>query len=313
MSRSWTPAVLQDAAAHGLQGAGGLAESLIQYLKSSEFVGNLISAVALIVLATAFYKLASRLIPRLFRLGRPREEGVLDEAALARIKHQDTAITLARHILRYSVFGTVALVILSIFLRQTLPAVAGASILVAIIGFSAQSFLRDIIAGFFILFEGQYGVGDFVRLEPTKVSGLVEEFGIRTTKLRTPSGELVFVPNGSITGVTNYVSGQQRFTVEVQLKDDGAATRVSRSLEESASLYVSPPRLISREDREGMVRLRIRVGVLPSTEWLVREGLVGRIKAAAGEDALLAEPLIYDVDSSSLGRIRRLVPREKGG
>ncbi|WP_273843708.1 mechanosensitive ion channel family protein [Rubrobacter calidifluminis] len=309
MFQAQTSTALGDAATRRLQGAGGLAENLLDYLKSSEFVGNVISAVALIVLAALFYRLASGLIPRLFRLGRPSEEEALDEAGLARIKRQDTAITLARNILRYSVFGTVALIILSIFLRQTLPAVAGASVLAAIIGFGAQSFLRDIIAGFFILFEGQYGVGDFVRLEPTKISGLVEEFGLRTTKLRTPSGEEVFIPNGSILGVTNYVSGQQRFIVEVLLRDAGAAARVLDSLSESAGLYVIPPRLVSREDRDGMVRLRIRAGVLPSTEWIVREGLVERIKAAAGEDALLSDPLVYDVDSASLGRIRHLIPR----
>jgi small-conductance mechanosensitive channel len=71
-----------------------------------------------------------------------------------------------------------------------------------------RNILRYLI---FILFEGQYNAGDFITVEPTKASGLVEEFGVRTTKIRALSGELIYIANGSITGVTNYVSGQQRF------------------------------------------------------------------------------------------------------
>jgi moderate conductance mechanosensitive channel len=248
-----------------------------------------------------------RLIPRILRWRRPEEEA-LDAAALARVKRQDTAVTLARNILRYVVFAVVVLFVFSIFLREVLPAVAGASVLAAVIGFGAQSFLRDIIAGFSILFEGQYSVGDFIEVEPTKAAGIVEEFGLRTTKIRALSGELIFVPNGTLTGVRNYVSGQQRFTVEVQLSDPGAVGKVLDSLGEASNLYLTPPRLIEREQTDDRVRLRILAGVLPSMAWLVEENLTERIKAAAGEEALAAEPLIYKVDQANLSRIRNLIP-----
>jgi moderate conductance mechanosensitive channel len=289
------------------QGIRDLFSDLVAYLNSPDFFANTIASAAVIVLAILFYKIAMRLIPRILRWRRPEEEA-LDAAALARVKRQDTAVTLARNILRYVVFAVVVLFVFSIFLREVLPAVAGASVLAAVIGFGAQSFLRDIIAGFSILFEGQYSVGDFIEVEPTKAAGIVEEFGLRTTKIRALSGELIFVPNGTLTGVRNYVSGQQRFTVEVQLSDPGAVGKVLDSLGEASNLYLTPPRLIEREQTDDRVRLRILAGVLPSMAWLVEENLTERIKAAAGEEALAAEPLIYKVDQANLSRIRNLIP-----
>jgi hypothetical protein len=112
-------------------------------------------------------------------------------------------------------------------------------------------------------------------------------------------------------GVTNYESGRQRFHVEVQLSDEEAASRVSNALGESSELYLARPHLVEREDTEdGRVRLRIRADVLPSMAWMIEENLTGRIKAAAGEEALMAEPLVYKVDQASLRRIRELLPQE---
>jgi small conductance mechanosensitive channel len=61
---------------------------------------------------------------------------------------------------------------------------------------------------------------------------------------------------------------------------------------------------------EGGPRLRLQADVLPSTAWLVEENLVERIKAAAGEDALAADPLIYNVDSRNVQRLREFIPKE---
>ena len=290
-----------------------LFEGLVGYLTSPEFLAKLIASVIVTVLGIFFYRLLTHGVPRILRWRRRRREVVLDAEAVARLKRQNTAITLGRNALRYVVFLAISLSIMSIFIEESLPAVAGATVLAATIGFGAQSLLRDIIAGFSIVFEGQYSVGDFVEIEPTKAAGLVEELGLRTTKIRALSGELIFVPNGTITGVRNYVSGEQRFTVEVQLSDPQAAEKVLGSLDEASNLYLFPPRLVNREERDGRLRLRILAGVLPSMGWLVEENLVERIKAAAGEDALAAPPLIYKVDQTNLTRIRSLIPDERDG
>jgi moderate conductance mechanosensitive channel len=281
----------------------------VRYITSTEFVGNVIASVVVVVLALFVYRVLTHGVPRILRWRRRRQD-LLDAEAVARIKRQDTAITLIRNALRYIVFVIVVLFVLSIFIRNPLPALGGATVVAAVVGFGAQSFLRDIIAGFSIIFEGQYSVGDFIHVKPQDVSGIVEELGLRMTKIRALSGEIHYVPNGTVFGVTNYVSGQQRFTVEVQLSDPEAAEKVLGALDEASNLYLTPPRLVGREEKDGRLRLRILAGVLPSMAWLVEENLTERIKAAAGEDALASDPLIYKVDQANLARIRSLIPEE---
>ena len=285
------------------------------YLVSTQFVANIVATVLVVILAIVLYRVAIRLIPRILQWRRP-EAGTQDAAARARIKRRDTALTLVSNALRYTVFAIVALFVVSIFLRDALPTVAGASILAALIGFGARDFLRDIITGFFILFEGQYNVGDFIAVEPTKASGLVEEFGLRTTKIRTPSGELIHVPNGTITAVTNYVSGQQSYTIEVHPKDEEAASRIREGLEgaqeDGYELFLTPPRLLQQDETpDGGLRLYFYAGILPSTEWLIEENLVERIKAAAGEDGLASDPLVYKITHRNIQHLRAFLPPEQ--
>ena len=285
-------------------------EGVYGYFFSTDFLANVIASALVVLFGLVAYRVLTHGLPRMLRWRRRRAEDLLDAESVARIKRQDTAITLIRNALRYVIFIIVALFILSIFVRNPLPATAGATIIAAVIGFGAQSFMRDVIAGFSIIFEGQYSVGDFIEVQPQGVSGIVEELGLRMTKIRSLSGEVNFVPNGVMQGVTNYVSGQQRFTIEVQLSDAEAVPRVLDSLGEASELYIAPPRLVGREETGGRTRLRIVAGVLPSMAWLIEEHLVERIKAAAGEDALAAPPLVYKVDQANLRRIRELLPKE---
>jgi small-conductance mechanosensitive channel len=280
------------------------------YIFDAKFVSHVLASVLVAFLGILIFRILTRGVPRVLQWRRRNRESLLDEEAVARVKRQDTAITLIRNALRYVVFIIVVLVILSIFFNNPLPAVAGTTIIAAIIGFGAQSFLRDVIAGFSIVFEGQYSVGDFVTIKPQDVSGVVEELGLRMTKIRSLSGEVSYIPNGTMQGVINYISGQQRFNLEVQLSDKEAASRVEKALNEASELYLSPPRLVEKSEADGRVRMRIVAGVLPSMAWLVEENLTGRIKAAAGEDSLAAEPLIYKVDQANLRRIRSLLPQE---
>ena len=83
------------------------------------------------------------------------------------------------------------------------------------IGLGAQSLVKDLINGFFVLFEDQYGVGDHVTIG--EFSGIVESIGIRTTILRDFTGDLHLIPNGSVLEVTNHSRGDIRFIVDVEI------------------------------------------------------------------------------------------------
>jgi moderate conductance mechanosensitive channel len=96
--------------------------------------------------------------------------------------------------------------------------VAPAAVAAVALGFGAQRIVQDILAGFFIIAERQYGFGDLIRLTVTATppaQGTVEDVTLRVTSVRTVDGELVTTPNGQITQVTNLSRDWARAVVDV--------------------------------------------------------------------------------------------------
>jgi small-conductance mechanosensitive channel len=109
--------------------------------------------------------------------------------------------------------------------------VAPAAVAGVALGFGAQRIVQDILAGFFIIAERQYGFGDLIRLSVTGLSnpatGHVEEVTLRVTTVRTIDGEVVITPNGQITQVTNLSRDWARAVVDVPVPATMDVSRVS--------------------------------------------------------------------------------------
>ena len=100
-------------------------------------------------------------------------------------------------LVRVVVWSMAALLILGVVGLNLAPLLAGAGIAGVAIGFGAQTLVRDVLTGFFILSEDQYGVGDVVTIG-TAPTGTVEDVTLRITRLRAADGVVWFVPNGEI-------------------------------------------------------------------------------------------------------------------
>ena len=102
------------------------------------------------------------------------------------------------------------------------------------LGFGAQRLVQDILAGFFIVTERQYGFGDLIRLSvpsiPDPAIGTVEDVTLRVTTVRTIDGEVVITPNGQITQVTNLSRDWARAIVDVPVPAASDFNRVSELL-----------------------------------------------------------------------------------
>lgn len=159
------------------------------------WAARLVGAAIVVAVAILALTLLSWLVPRL--LARANRSGTPERA-----RQRRTAASVLASSLRY-VIAIAALIAVFVLLAGGGPlgAVGSAALVIAITGFAAQRLLTDVIAGFFVLLEGQYQVGDLVRLEPTGITGIVEEVGIRTTIVRERNGDLCHVPNGQVTGV----------------------------------------------------------------------------------------------------------------
>lgn len=129
----------------------------------------------------------------------------------------------------YFIYFLAIVWILRLFGVDPGPVLAGAGIVGLAIGFGAQNLIRDVITGFFIIFEDQFAVGDVVQIGSFK--GTVEEIGLRVTKLRSWTGELHIIPNGSIVQVTNFSVYPSLAVVDVPIAGDVDPDEAARVIE----------------------------------------------------------------------------------
>lgn len=138
---------------------------------------------------------------------------------------------------------TVVLVALSSILSELGVAVgalvAGAGILGAALGFGAQSLVRDLISGIFIVFEDQYGVGDSVDLG--QATGVVESVGLRVTQVRDVSGVLWYVRNGEVVRVGNQSQGWSRVVLDIPLAYSAPIEKARELILKAANSLATDP------------------------------------------------------------------------
>jgi moderate conductance mechanosensitive channel len=153
------------------------------------------------------------------------------------------------------------------------PLLAGAGVIGIALGFGAQSLVRDFLAGFFILFENQYGVGETVELSATggAVAGRVEVLSLRSTSVRATDGTLSVVPNGNIQFAANKSRGLGELTVDVKVPTQLDTGEVRLRLDQ----------VVEELKRDGRLRGRLAAGPeVASVEPAEEQGVVVKVKAA---------------------------------
>ena len=135
-------------------------------------------------------------------------------------------------VVRFLVYGIALLVVLDEVGINLAPLLAGAGIAGVAIGFGAQSLVKDVISGLFILLEDQYGVGDVVSLGDA--TGTVEDVSLRVTRLRAVDGTVWFVPNGEIRKVGNSSMEWSRALIDVLVPYDVDIEQVKALIKDEA-------------------------------------------------------------------------------
>ena len=119
-----------------------------------------------------------------------------------RDKRKDTIINLSKNIFKYLILILVVLEILKLYGVDTTSIIASLGIFAAVIGLAFQDILKDLLAGVSIIFDNKFAVGDMVSIND--FTGTVIQFGLRTTKIKSFSGEVKSISNSSFTEVVNY-------------------------------------------------------------------------------------------------------------
>ncbi|MEK4094392.1 mechanosensitive ion channel family protein [Viridibacillus sp. FSL R5-0477] len=186
-----------------------------------------------------------------------------------------TILRLVQSIVSYVVYFSAILAILSAVNIDVKGLLAGAGIVGLAVGFGAQSLVKDVITGFFIIFEDQFGVGDYIKI--TSVEGTVLEIGLRTTKIKGAAGEINIVPNGSITDVVNYSINNSIAIIDVSVAYSSDIAKAERLIEEylkelpkKHEEITAPPTLLGVQNVVGAeVSLRISVETLPMQHFAI--------------------------------------------
>ena len=237
-----------------------------------------------VVIALVAYRIITILIRRLLR--REIEE---EDPLVRRLREQraQTLASLLDNVALVAIFIVVTLTILDILLDNIAPILASFGILGLAISFGAQSLVKDIISGTFMLMEGQFGIGDVVRV--SDVSGAVEKITLRTTVLRDVEGVVHIIPNGEITRVSNLTKSWSRAVLNIGVayrEDVDRVMDVLRDLvrefhadPEWGALLLEEPLVPGVESLgDSAVVIRVSAKTLPLKQWDVARELRRRIK-----------------------------------
>jgi small conductance mechanosensitive channel len=247
------------------------------------FAQAAVRIVVIVVLAWALQRLATKLI----RLAREHLTRRVEDP-----EQSKRVATLVR-VLRYVASVVIGIVAVMLVLHELglsiAPLLAAAGLAGIAIGFGAQSLVKDYFTGIIMLLEDQARVGDVV--EAGGKSGLVEAVTLRYIRLRDFDGNVHYVPNGTITTVTNRSRGHAFAVIDVGIAyresvDEAfeAMREVGRALREDAELG---PKILDDLEIAGVDRwadsaviLRCRMKTLPLQQWAVRRAFLKRLKQA---------------------------------
>lgn len=206
-------------------------------------------------------------------------------------KRETTFEKLTLNVFSYVIYFVAFLMILDVFV-EVKGLIAGAGIVGLAVGFGAQNLVKDIITGFFIIFEDQFSVGDYVQVGT--FDGYVEEIGLRTTKIKSWTGELHILPNSSINEVTNFSVNNSVAVVDVSIAYEEdiekAEAVIQEVMGEMASQFpeiVRPPELLGVQMLGASdIVIRVIAEVLPMEHWHIAREMRKAVKGRFDEQGI---------------------------
>ena len=218
-----------------------------------------------------------------------RLEGSHDQEDREKAQRFKTLSGVMMVVVLVTVWSVVILTIMSVWGIPMAPFLAVGTTVGIAVGFGAQDVVRDVIAGFLILVEDQYSVGDVVGI--AGVSGSVEKIRLRTTVLRDLDGNVHHVPNGQIRVASNMTSAFARYVADISISYDSDIDLAMEVILETGTAMATEPRwspffleepqmLGVNELGDSAVTIRLLLTVATEERWAVKREFLKRVKYA---------------------------------
>lgn len=249
--------------------------------------GELIATIVVVVGAVVLMWIFKRSLDRWSRRVESEYSESHDHIDRERGQRLVTLTSVVFMLARLGVWSVVALTVMGIWGIPMSPFVAVAASLGIAVGFGAQDLVKDVIAGFFILIEDQFGIGDVVSI--AGVSGTVEAIKLRTTVLRDLNGNEHHVPNGHIAVASNMTPDVARVVADIGVSYDADVDRAIEVIaDEMESLandpewsdaFLKPTEMLGvNKLDESAVIIRVLATVVTEKRWAVKREFLRRIK-----------------------------------
>ena len=239
----------------------------------------LIKIMVIALIAGIAVKIAKKLIANVFAI---RAKSPLRVSE----RREATILKLLQNVIAYFIYFIAITTILGNLDVDVKGLIAGAGIVGLAVGFGAQSLVKDVITGFFIIFEDQFAVGDYIRIG--QIEGTVQMIGLRTTKITAPTGEVNIIPNGNIMEVTNYSINNSVAILDIGIAYEGnidkAEQVINEVLEKMPDKYeelVGTPKFLGVQNlAPSEVVLRIWAETLPMQHFYISRELRRELEEA---------------------------------
>lgn len=255
------------------------------FASPNAFRSTIIFIVAVLVAYIASKYLARAVIVVAQRVA-VRSDSASDEETLIRLRQVETYLSIVAAGIRAVVVGAVAYYTLTILTPKattSAAAIGAGTFFIVFAGATIGILLRDLTVGASMIMEQWFHVGDFIKIEPFwDVSGVVERFTLRSTKLRSLNGEVIWVHNQYIQAVHITPRGVRTLAVDVFVHDldkgKSTLTRLMKAVPSSPMMLAKPLKITASEKwGEDLWRLTVTGQTAPGREWLIEKFFVDTI------------------------------------
>jgi small conductance mechanosensitive channel len=259
---------------------------MAQVIDTTDWADKALYSVAVVVAAVIIWFLIDWLVGRWIRSKTSKVEDD-DLGGQAGAQRLETLAASMEKVLGLVIVATVVIYIMIIWGIPVGPLIALGSVIGIAVGFGAQDFVKDVIAGFFVLVEDQYSIGDDVRL--AGVEGRVLEIRLRTTVLRDLDASLHHVPNGEVRVATNLTPDYSRVVIDVGVTYDSDIDAAIAAIGDEAirmhadpeweDAYAGEPQMLGvNELGDSAVTIRALFTTAPTRRAAVRREFLRRVK-----------------------------------
>jgi len=303
-----------------------LFKEVTQFFSEPNAYRSVLILVAAIILSYILSKFLADAIIKIAQAVSVRSDKESNEERFIRLRQIETYLSVAVAVIRATVVAVVAYVVwrmISPVASSGAAAIGASAFFIVFAGQTLGTILRDITAGSIMIIEQWFNVGDFVKIEPfINVSGVVERLTLRSTRLRSLSGEIVWIHNQQIQAAHVTPRGLRTIAVDVFVRDKDKGLKALKELAKAVpigAMMLATPLKTGKPEEWGnsLYRITITGETAPGREWLIENFFVNAIKEVDSavrnkmNRVFVYEPIARYADPMAEKKFKRAIRAQK--